>query len=98
MAGLTGATAPELGLLLVWSNARKEQERVLHHMQKVFDVCDAFGAEDSEELGASDLRERGLSDKDLVVGLAASGRTPYVVGGLVYAKTGHEVALDSMGP
>lgn len=34
------------------------------------------GAEDSEELGASDLRERGLSDKDLVVGLAASGRTP----------------------
>ena len=44
------------------------------------------GAEDSEELGASDLRERGLSDRDLVVGLAASGRTPYVVGGLVYAK------------
>ena len=44
------------------------------------------GAEDSEELGAGDLRERGLSDKDLVVGLAASGRTPYVVGGLVYAK------------
>ena len=44
------------------------------------------GAEDSEELGASDLRERGLSDKDLVVGLAASGRTPYVVGGLAYAK------------
>ena len=44
------------------------------------------GAEDSEELGASDLRERGLSDKDLVVGLAASGRTPYVVGGLVNAR------------
>lgn len=44
------------------------------------------GAEDSDELGANDLRERGLSDKDLVVGLAASGRTPYVVGGLVYAK------------
>lgn len=44
------------------------------------------GAEDSDELGANDLRERGLSDKDLVVGLAASGRTPYVVGGLAYAK------------
>ena len=44
------------------------------------------GAEDSEELGARDLRERGLSEKDLVVGLAASGRTPYVVGGLAYAK------------
>ena len=36
------------------------------------------GAEDSDELGANDLRERGLSDKDLVVGLAASG--------LAYAK------------
>lgn len=45
------------------------------------------GAEDSEELGASDLRERGLSANDLVIGLAASGRTPYVVGGLAYAKT-----------
>ena len=44
------------------------------------------GAEDSEELGASDLREHGLSSKDLVVGLAASGRTPYVLGGLAYAK------------
>lgn len=44
------------------------------------------GAEDSEELGASDLRERGLSDKDLVVGLAASGRTPYVVAALCTPK------------
>lgn len=52
----------------------------------VYQGCRRCGAEDSDELGANDLRERGLSDKDLVAGLAASGRTPYVVGGLAYAK------------
>ena len=35
------------------------------------------GAEDSRELGRDDLRERGLTARDLVIGLAASGRTPY---------------------
>ena len=40
------------------------------------------GAEDSRELGAEDLRSRHLTSKDLVVGIAASGRTPYVLGGL----------------
>ena len=44
------------------------------------------GAEDSLELGATDLAERQLSAKDTVVGIAASGRTPYVIGGLDYAK------------
>lgn len=44
------------------------------------------GAEDNAELGASDLRDLGLTDSDLVIGLAASGRTPYVVGGLRYAR------------
>ena len=44
------------------------------------------GTEDSEELAEKDLRERGLNEKDVVVGVAASGRTPYVVGGLRYAK------------
>ena len=34
------------------------------------------GAEDSRELGAEDLRSRHLTSKDLVVGIAASGRTP----------------------
>ncbi|WP_412989429.1 N-acetylmuramic acid 6-phosphate etherase [Pediococcus siamensis] len=47
------------------------------------------GAEDSKELGASDLKERQLNENDVVVGIAASGRTPYVIGGLDYAqKTG----------
>jgi N-acetylmuramic acid 6-phosphate etherase len=43
------------------------------------------GAEDSQELGVSDLKENNLSNKDVVVGLAASGRTPYVIGALDYA-------------
>ncbi|MFC6177292.1 N-acetylmuramic acid 6-phosphate etherase [Companilactobacillus huachuanensis] len=44
------------------------------------------GAEDNVELGASDLKEHDLTDNDVVVGIAASGRTPYVVGALDYAK------------
>lgn len=45
------------------------------------------GAEDDVELGGNDLKERQLSNKDVVVGIAASGRTPYVVGALDYAKS-----------
>ncbi|WRP06215.1 N-acetylmuramic acid 6-phosphate etherase [Rossellomorea aquimaris] len=44
------------------------------------------GAEDDEELGVSDLKEIGLTQADTVVGIAASGRTPYVIGGLRYAR------------
>lgn len=44
------------------------------------------GAEDSAELGRNDLRDHGLTPVDMVVGLAASGRTPYVIGGLRYAR------------
>lgn len=43
------------------------------------------GAEDSEELGAEDLRQLKLSRNDTVIGIAASGRTPYVIGGLKFA-------------
>ena len=45
------------------------------------------GAEDSPELGESDLRSLSLSDRDTVVGIAASGRTPYVIGGLTFAHS-----------
>ena len=45
------------------------------------------GAEDSRELGAADLKAQNISPTDVVVGLAASGRTPYVVGGLEYAHS-----------
>ena len=44
------------------------------------------GAEDSPELAAKDLKDLKLTNKDVVMGLAASGRTPYVIGGLDYAK------------
>lgn len=43
------------------------------------------GAEDSPALAQSDLREKHLSAGDVVVGIAASGRTPYVIGGLEFA-------------
>ena len=45
------------------------------------------GAEDSVELGAEDLKNINLTCKDTVIGLAASGRTPYVIGGLEYASS-----------
>jgi N-acetylmuramic acid 6-phosphate etherase len=44
------------------------------------------GAEDSFDLAAEDLKELGLKAQDTVVGIAASGRTPYVIGGLKYAN------------
>lgn len=45
------------------------------------------GAEDSPELGVSDCKERGLTSTDVLVGIAASGRTPYTAGGLEYARS-----------
>lgn len=45
------------------------------------------GAEDNETLGGDDLKAIELSNKDTVVGIAASGRTPYVIGALKYAKS-----------
>src|SRR5699024_5315969 len=44
------------------------------------------GAEDSEELGAQNLKDRKLNERDIVIGIAASGRTPFVIGALKYAK------------
>ncbi len=44
------------------------------------------GAEDDPTLGKRDLQRRDLCAKDVVCGIAASGRTPYVIGALEYAK------------
>ncbi len=49
-------------------------------------VRSSEGAEDHEEYGEKDLRDAGVTAKDVVIGLAASGRTPYVIGGLKYAR------------
>ncbi len=45
------------------------------------------GAEDSKELAIEDLKNINLTKDDTVIGIAASGRTPYVIGGLDYAKS-----------
>lgn len=45
------------------------------------------GAEDDEHRGVADLTAHGIGPDDVVVGLAASGRTPYVIGGLRYARS-----------
>lgn len=50
------------------------------------------GAEDSPELARADLQKLDLTADDTVIGLAASGRTPYVIGGLDYAKE-----VDALG-
>lgn len=45
------------------------------------------GAEDHPEQGERDLRDVDLTTRDAVVGIASSGRTPYVIGGLNYARS-----------
>ena len=52
------------------------------------------GAEDSRELGRQDLIDMNLQKRDIVIGIAASGRTPYVLGGLAYAQ---EVGCHTVG-
>ena len=45
------------------------------------------GAEDSAELGRQDLIDHQFTDRDALVGIAASGRTPYVIGAMDYARS-----------
>lgn len=57
------------------------------------------GAEDNQQLGEDDLKALDLTVNDMVVGLAASGRTPYVIGGLHYARNlGCRTAAISCNP
>ena len=53
-------------------------------------------AEDSPQLGRDDLVKINLQKRDIVIGIAASGRTPYVLGGLAYAREMgcHTVAIS----
>ena len=44
-------------------------------------------AEDNEELGKQDLMDHRFSERDALVGIAASGRTPYVIGAMDYARS-----------
>lgn len=52
------------------------------------------GAEDVREGGERDLAERGLNANDCVVGIAASGRTPYVIGAL---ESGRKLGCFTVG-
>lgn len=43
-------------------------------------------SEDDQEAGARDAETRGVGERDVLVGLAASGRTPYTIGAVEYAR------------
>src|SRR5699024_3440313 len=45
------------------------------------------GDEDNKELASEDLKNMDFSSKDVIVGIAASGRTPYTIGGLEYGNS-----------
>ncbi|MDG2918156.1 N-acetylmuramic acid 6-phosphate etherase [Bisgaard Taxon 10/6] len=51
------------------------------------------GAEDNPQQGQTDLEKIRFSAKDVLVGIAASGRTPYVIGALNYAKSLNAVTI-----
>ncbi|WP_305818992.1 N-acetylmuramic acid 6-phosphate etherase [Photobacterium leiognathi] len=56
-------------------------------------------AEDNREMGAQDLIDLNFTEKDVLVGIAASGRTPYVMGAMEYAKSQNAmVACISCNP
>jgi N-acetylmuramic acid 6-phosphate etherase len=69
----TFATSPKLVVALIAGGRRAITQAV-------------EGAEDSERNGERDLRATKLTERDVVVGIAASGTTPYVVGALKYAR------------
>src|ERR1051325_8475523 len=54
-----------------------------------YDACyrAVEASEDDEEAGARDLEQRGFAKADTLVGIAASGRTPYTVGAVRYARS-----------
>jgi N-acetylmuramic acid 6-phosphate etherase len=43
-------------------------------------------SEDNKQAGGEDLKSRGVNEKDAVIGLAASGQTPYTIGALEYSR------------
>ncbi|HZS05162.1 MAG TPA: N-acetylmuramic acid 6-phosphate etherase [Blastocatellia bacterium] len=53
-----------------------------------YDACykAVEASEDDSAAGAADLQARGLAERDAVVGIAASGRTPYTIGAVRYAR------------
>jgi N-acetylmuramic acid 6-phosphate etherase len=54
-----------------------------------YDACyrAVEASEDNADAGAADLKQRGFAAADVLVGIAASGRTPYTVGAIQYARS-----------
>jgi N-acetylmuramic acid 6-phosphate etherase len=54
-----------------------------------YDACHRAveASEDDAKAGADDLKARGFTGKDVLVGIAASGRTPYTIGAVEYARS-----------
>lgn len=54
------------------------------------------GAEDNPDLGVQDLKDLQLNETDTVIGIAASGRTPYVIGALDYSRktAAHTISIS----
>lgn len=54
-----------------------------------YDACyrAVEASEDDANAGVQDLRQRGFSSRDVLVGIAASGRTPYTVGAIAWARS-----------
>ena len=54
-----------------------------------YDACHRAveASEDDSNAGGDDLKARGFSSKDVLVGIAASGRTPYTIGAVDYARS-----------
>ena len=54
-----------------------------------YDACHRAveASEDDKNAGGEDLKERGFTSKDVLVGIAASGRTPYTIGAVNYARS-----------
>ena len=75
-------TSPEMVVALIAGGPAAVQEAI-------------EGAEDDDQAGAADLRAKDLKPNDAVVGITASGRTPYVVGALRHAREvgSHTVAI-----
>jgi N-acetylmuramic acid 6-phosphate etherase len=54
-----------------------------------YDACHRAveASEDDGNAGGTDLQQRDLTDRDVVIGIAASGKTPYTVGAIDYARS-----------
>ncbi len=54
-----------------------------------YDACHRAveASEDDAEAGQADLEQRGFGERDVLVGIAASGKTPYTVGAISYARS-----------